>query len=229
MEVFCSWVFSSEYAYCKAHTPDIALEFGLSASCIQKHMSLTAPRSSQRAQCRRAGLIFLPFLQRRRWGKTLETQAHISLKAQLQETCMNFWGWHTRYLVPDLSGLGKLSWTQGKVWAARQIWCPRGGQQALRKVSELPEVRLLPGKVFPPRVLLAIALLFMSVCEDVLLSWTSLSMPSTCPLYCEAWTNVNLCSPKCQGPFPSIFLSWALTPKHCGIHTLSWLAYSSLF
>ena len=168
--MFCSWVFSSEDAYCKAHHPDIALESGLSACHIQRHMSLIATCSSQHSHPGRAGLIFLPFLQRRSWEKTLETQTHISLKAQLQETCMNFWGWYTHYLVLDLSGLGKLSWTQGKIGAARQIWCPRGDQQALRKVSELPEVCPLPGKVLLPRVLLAIALLFMSVCEDVLLS-----------------------------------------------------------
>lgn len=34
-------------------------------------------------------------------------------------------------------------------------------------------------------------------------------------------TKVNLRCPKCQGPFPSIFLSWALTPKQCGIHFLT--------
>lgn len=47
----------------------------------------------------------------------------------------------------------------------------------------VPEVCLMLGKVFLSCVLLAIALLFMSVSEDVLLSWMSLSMPLTCPQY----------------------------------------------
>lgn len=147
---FVAGYFLQNMHIAKLTSPEVASESGVSTAHIQRHMSLTTECSSQRGHPGGAGLIFLPFLQRRSWDKTLETQTRICPKAQLQETSMNFWGWHTHYLVLDLTGLGKLSWIQGKVWTARQIWHPRGGQQVLRKVSELPEVVYCPEKSFYP-------------------------------------------------------------------------------
>lgn len=129
---FVAEYFLQNMRIAKLTSPDAALESGLSASHIQRDTFLTAMCSSQCGHPGKTGLIFLRFLHIG-WEKTLEKQTHISLTAQLQETCMDFWGWRIHYLVRDPSGLGKRSCTQGKVWAARRIWCPGGVANRLSK------------------------------------------------------------------------------------------------